>query len=192
VLSLTVFLGVGLLAGSLLAAIYWQARSGHSRPVDAIVVLGTAQYNGRPSPALEARLNESLAAYQEGLARYVVVTGGRQEGDQYTEAEASRNYLMEHGVPESAILMENEGHNSWQSMQGAAVALKAVNASRVLIVSDGFHLFRLKVMAEELGLDPIAARAASGSPIRPNSANEFEYIIREAAATVVFLANEKL
>jgi uncharacterized SAM-binding protein YcdF (DUF218 family) len=191
VLALTAVAMIGLLVASLFGAIYWQARADQAGPVDAIVVLGTAQYDGRPSPALQSRLDEALDAWNAGLATYVVVTGGKQAGDRFTEAEASRTYLIDHGVPESAILMETRGRNSWQSMQGAAAVLKSAGGASVLIVSDGFHLFRLKVMARELGLTPIA-RAATGSPIRQNSANEFNYIVREAAATVIFLANEKL
>lgn len=189
VLFVTGLVAITLLATSLLTAIYWQARTDQLNPVDAIVVLGTAQYNGRPSPALKARLDETLFAYQQGTAPYIVVTGGKQPGDAYTESEASRDYLVDQGVPESAILMESNGRDSWQSMRGAAEALKQIGAKRVLIVSDGFHLFRLKVMARELGLSPIA-RAASESPIRPNSGNELNYIVREAGATVVFLLGQ--
>ena len=178
--------GVALLGLSLIGAIYWQARADDSSPVDAIIVLGTAQYDGRPSPALKARLDTVLDAWNDGLARYVVVTGGKQEGDRFTEAEASRNYLIDNGVPESAILMESSGRSSWQSMLGAADVLAPMGAKRVLIVSDGFHLFRLKLMAEELGLEP-SALAATGGPIRQNSANEFNYVLREAAATVAFV-----
>ncbi|MCC6792665.1 MAG: YdcF family protein [Thermomicrobiales bacterium] len=184
--AITGVLAVALLGVSLFAAIYWQARSDQTGIVDAIVVLGTAQYNGRPSPALRARLDEVLAAYDAGVAPYIVVTGGKQPADVFTEAEASRDYLIEHGVPESAILMESEGRDSWQSMRGAAEALRRIDAERILIVSDGFHLFRLKLMARELGFSPIA-RGASDSPIRPNSGSEFDYIVRETAATVAFL-----
>lgn len=186
--GVTIALAAALLGASLLAAIYWQARSNQSGQVDAIVVLGTAQYNGRPSPALQARLDEALFDYQSGMAPFIVVTGGKQPGDAFTEAEASRDYLIENGVPEAAILMENEGRDSWQSMRGAAAALRQIGAERILIVSDGFHLFRLKVMARDLGFTPIA-RAASDSPIRPNSGTEFDYIVRESAATLVFLVS---
>lgn len=175
-----------LLLGSLVLAIYWQARSDGSRPVDAILVMGTAQYNGRPSPALRARLDEAYAAWDEGLADTIFVTGGKQPGDLYTEAEASRDYLVELGVPEQAILMEEEGRSSWESMQNAAETLRAYGLDEVLIVSDGFHLFRVKLMARELGLDA-AGRPATDSPIRRNSANEFDYVLREAAATLQFL-----
>ena len=191
IVGLTGLLAVGLLLGSLIAAIYLQARSDESASVDAIVVLGTAQYNGVPSPDLKARLDEALKAYESGYARYIVVTGGKMEGDVYTEAESSKNYLVDHGVPEPAFLMEDQGRNSWQSMTGAATVLKAAGLKRVLIVSDGFHLFRLKLMARELGLSPVGV-AASDSPIHPNSWNEFDYVVREAGATIKFILDEKI
>lgn len=188
-LTTMAIVGVGLFGVSLIAAIYWQARADDARSVDAIVVLGTAQYDGRPSPALRARLDTTVDAWNDGLARYVVVTGGKQEGDRFTEAEASRTYLVDNGVPEDAILMESTGRSSWQSMQGAAAVLAETGARRILIISDGFHLFRLKLMARELGLEA-TARASSGGPIRQNSAAEFNYVLRETAATVAFVLRE--
>jgi uncharacterized SAM-binding protein YcdF (DUF218 family) len=173
------------LAGSLLVAVYWQARTDESRAVEAIVVLGAAQYNGRPSPVLRARLDRALAVWEAGLAPFVVVTGGRLAGDAFTEAEAGRDYLIEHGVPEAAILLENEARDSWESMQGVAGLLEARSLSRVLLVSDGFHLLRVKIMARNLGLT-VYGTAAGDSPIRPWSANEFGYVVREVAGIAVF------
>ncbi len=175
-----------LLGASLVAAIYWQARSDQTRPVDAIVVLGTAQYNGRPSPVLRARLDRALKAYEGGGASVIVVTGGRNPGDLFTEAEASRDYLLERGVPEGALLLENQGRDSWQSMRGVARLLRARDLSEVLLVSDGFHLFRLKLMARDLDLTPYGAPAI-GSPIKQGGGVEFGYVLREAAGVVAHL-----
>lgn len=186
VLGITSIVGAVLMLGSLYVAIHMQARSDESRRVDAIVVLGTAQYNGRPSPVLRARLDEVIKAYGEGLAPVIVVTGGGQPGDAFTEAEASRDYLVEQGVPESAILLENEGRNSWESMQGAADLLEAEGLQRVLLISDGFHLFRLKMMAQELGLTPFG-RPAADSPIRSGNGSESSYMVREMGAVVAHL-----
>lgn len=175
-----------LLIGSLLAAIYWQARIDQTRPVDAIVVLGTAQYDCRPAPVLAARLERALAAYRAGMAPVVVVTGGRREGDRCTEAEASRDFLVAHGVPRQVILMEDAGRTSWESLQGVARLLAERDLTRVLLVSDGFHLFRVKLMARDLGLQAFGAPAMD-SPIRPGSSAEFDYIIREAAGVVAYV-----
>jgi uncharacterized SAM-binding protein YcdF (DUF218 family) len=179
-----------LLAGSLLAAVYWQARTDETRPVEAIVVLGAAQYNGRPSPVLRARLDRVLEVWEDGVAPLVVVTGGRQVGDAFTEAEASRDYLIEHGVPERAILLENEAHDSWESMEGVARLLENRGISTVLLVSDGFHLLRVKLMARELGLTAYAT-AADESPIDAWSPSEFGYVVREVAGIAVFAWSER-
>ena len=175
--------GLVLVVG-LVLAIYWQARTDQARPVDAIVVLGTAQFNGRPAPVLRARLDHALALYRSGYAPTIVVSGGRAPGDQYTEAEASQIYLVEQGVPPDAIVLENEGRDSWQSMRGVAEVLAARGDRRVLLVSDGFHLLRVKLMARDLGLEPYGS-AALGSPIVVGGAGELSHTLREAVGIVV-------
>ena len=181
-----VLLASCVLAVSLVAAIYWQARSDQTRPVDAIVVLGTAQFNGRPGAVLQSRLNRAIEAYREGAAPLIVATGGRAPGDAFTEAEAARDYLIAHRVPADAILMENEGRDTWTSLGGVASLLRERGLSRTLMVSDGFHLFRVKLMARDLGLTPFAAPATE-SPIRQGGGTEFSYVLREAAAVAVHL-----
>lgn len=172
------------IGGALLVTAVWrQARTDQARPADAIVVLGTAQWNGYPGPVLRARLDHALDLYRQGLAPVLVVTGGRMPGDEFTEAEAAQAYLIEQGVPPEAILLENEGRNSWESMRGVRDLAASAGIGRVLLVSDGFHLFRLKLMARDLGLDA-AASPATGSPIRPGSGGEFGYMVREAAGVV--------
>ena len=173
-----------VIGGGLVAAVYGQARTDEARPVDAIVVLGTAQFNGRPGPVLRARLDRALADYEAGYAPYIVATGGKAPGDAFTEAEAARDYFVEAGVPAEAILMENEGRDTWASMQGVADVLGERGLSRVLLVSDGFHLLRGEVMARDLGLVPFSAPATM-SPIRTGGAGEFSYVVREAAGIVV-------
>ena len=173
-----------LLELALVGAIYVQARTDQARPVDAIVVLGTTQYNGVPSRTLRARLDRALELYEDGLAATVIVTGGSLPGDVYTEAESGQMYLVEAGVPEDAIVLENEGSDSWESMNGVAGILAARDLESILIVSDGFHLLRLKVMARDLGITAYST-AASGSPIA--GGQEFSYVVREALAITAFL-----
>ena len=182
-------LAAAVVGGGLLAAVYRQARLEQARPAAAIVVLGTAQFNGVPGPTLQARLDHALALWQQGLAPTVVLTGGRQPGDQFTEAEAGQRWLLEQGVPPGAILLENEGHDSWQSMQGVAriMAERGQPDAPLLLVSDGFHLLRLKLMARELGLTAYGS-PAPGSPIRPGGGAEFSYAVREVGAILAHLA----
>lgn len=167
-----------------MAAIYIQARNDEARQVDAIVVMGAAQYNGRPSEVLSARLDHALSLYEQGYAPVIIVTGGSMPGDVYTEAGTSEQYLIDRGVPPSAILMEDEGRDTWDSMQGIADATAGRDIETVLIVSDGFHLFRSERMADAVGFEAYSS-AAPDSPIRPWSGNEFSYVIRETGAVIV-------
>jgi uncharacterized SAM-binding protein YcdF (DUF218 family) len=184
------FLAVVLLAGSLIVAIYWQARVDQGRQVDAIVVLGAAQYDGRPSPVLQARLDAALEAWNAGYAPLIIVTGGKLEGDRFTEAESSRNFLVDNGVPSSAILLENEGHSTEQSMDGVVRLMNQQGMHRALFVSDGFHLFRIKYIADHLGIEGFGF-PATNSPISRYSGEEFFYVMREAAGVVDYWWNHR-
>ena len=139
--------------------------SDQARPVDAIVVLGAAQYDGRPSPQLRARLDHAVELWKRGVAPLVVVTGGNQPGDRFTEASASASYLSQHGVTSAAILQENRGHSSWESLVGVARLLNERDASRVLLVSDPFHSLRIRLVAQELGLTAYVSPTRT-SPVR--------------------------
>lgn len=122
-------------------------------PAEAIVVLGAAQYDGRPSPQLAARLDHALALYSEGVAPIVMVTGGNQPGDRFTEAEASADYLVERGVPEAAIMREAAGHTTYESLDAAADQLLDAGLDAVVLVTDPYHSLRSRLIAEEVGLD---------------------------------------
>ena len=122
-------------------------------PVDAIVVLGAAQYDGRPSPQLEARLDHALTLWEDGVAPVVMVTGGKQPEDRFTEAESSRSYLVDRGVPEAAIMMENTGRTTYGSLESATAMLRTVGLDDVVLVSDAFHMKRSALIAEGFGVD---------------------------------------
>lgn len=161
----------------------WQAsRRDGAREGDAIVVFGAAQYNGRPSAVLRARLDHAASLYERGLARVVVVTGGRQAGDSQTEAGASAAYLQEKGVPQSAILWEPYGRNSWQQLASAAGILRQRDLERVVLVTDPFHAERVHEMAEELGLDATVSPTRT-SPI--SGVTELRHLVKETAAVAV-------
>lgn len=127
-------------------------RDDEAAPVDAIVVLGAAQYDGRPSPQLAARLDHVVTLWNQGLADRVVVTGGNQPGDRFTEASASRDYLVERGVPDAAIVAEDASHNTFDSLAAVADLLEP-GSRRVLLVTDPFHTARAELIADEVGLD---------------------------------------
>ena len=150
-----------------------------ARHVQAIVVFGAAQYAGRPSPVLKARLDHAADLYQRHLADVVVVTGGNQPGDITTEASASAAYLGKKGIPDSHILREVAGHNSWQSLASAAGFLKARHITVVLLVSDPFHSARIAAMAKELGLTAYVSPTHT-SPIKGSS--RLSYFGKETVA----------
>jgi uncharacterized SAM-binding protein YcdF (DUF218 family) len=136
-----------------------------ARPAEAIIVLGAAQYNGTPSPVLAGRLDHAVELYDAGIAPTIVVTGGRQPGDRFTEAEASARYLEEHGVPGDAIERETTGVNSWESLASAARFLQSRGINDVVLVSDPYHALRIAGIAGELGLDAAVSPADTPSPL---------------------------
>jgi len=146
-----VAVGVGYLAVTF-AQVWVASRQDQARPVQAIVVLGAAQYNGVPSPDLKARLDHALDLWNRHLSDIIVVTGGKQPGDRVTEATAAADYLAAKGVPQPAILREVSGRNSWQSLESTAAFLMARKRTTVLLVSDPFHDKRIALIAGELGL----------------------------------------
>lgn len=151
-----VALGVLLLAGMAWIAsavsVLRAATRDEARPSQAIVVLGAAQYRGRPSPVLRMRLDHAVGLYARGIAPRVVVTGGIAEGDTASEAAVSRIYAMTAGVPDTAILLENEGRTTGQSIARVARLLKARRIDTVVVVSDPFHVLRAARVAERAGL----------------------------------------
>lgn len=120
---------------------------------DAIIVMGAAQYRGRPSPVLRSRLDHALRLWDRGLSPRLIVTGGTNEGDTASEAAVSRAYLSAHGVPDSALLMETEGRSTSQSLRGVATLLAGRRLHAALFVSDPYHLLRVQVLARRLGVD---------------------------------------
>lgn len=146
---------------AVLAAYYlvtlWQVhRAGRSNTperAEAIVVLGAAQYDGRPSPQLAARLDHAITLWQDGVATVVMVTGGKREGDRFTEAEASRRYLVDRGVPDEQILDEDVGRTTYESLESAAEVLDDEGIDEVVLVTDPYHSLRSRLIAERVGLD---------------------------------------
>lgn len=175
-----VLLGVVYL-GVTFVQVYRASTRDEARPAQAIVVLGAAQYDGRPSPVLRQRLDHAHALWERGLAPVIVVTGGSRPGDRFTEAQAGYTYLRERGVPDEDLLMEVEGTNTWEELAASARFLRRRDITDVLLVSDGYHAYRLGAIAEELGLD------AAVSPTRSTQSfgGRFEALVRETGAVAV-------
>jgi uncharacterized SAM-binding protein YcdF (DUF218 family) len=144
--------------------VWWAARHDDTRRSDAIVVLGAAQYNGRPTEVFKARLDHAADLYHDRVAPLIVVTGGKQTGDMFTEATSGANYLHEKGIPDQAILRETTSRSSWESLSAAARVLQNRDAKEVVLVSDPFHALRIRSIANELGLDAVTSPTRS-SPI---------------------------
>src|SRR5881296_2882118 len=125
---------------------------------DAIAVLGAAQYNGRPSPVFRARLDHAATLYQRGLAPVVLVTGGVGAHDSLNEANVGRDYLTRLGLPDDAVIPLAGGHDTYSSIEQVQRWFAGRESRRVLLVSDGFHMLRLQIIARRLGLTPTPRR----------------------------------
>lgn len=159
---------IGVLAGLGIAAVVGYAtvriwQTGHTddaRPAGAIVVLGAAQYDGRPSPVFEARLDHAVRLWEEGYAPILVMTGGKQPGDRVTEAETGRDYALARGVPDAAIVIEPESRSTLESVEAVSRMLGERGVEDAVFVSDRPHMLRVLRMASDAGLE------AHGSPTR--------------------------
>jgi uncharacterized SAM-binding protein YcdF (DUF218 family) len=139
-------------------AAWRESETDNARHADAIVVLGAAEYRGKPSPVLRARLDHALDLYRRGFAPKILTTGGSGENSRFTEAETARDYLVKNGVPAENVLFEAEGTSTHQSVAAAAEILRRLGASTCIVVTDGYHVFRVRKMFEDRGI------LAFGSP----------------------------
>lgn len=175
VAALAVHLGVSLWL------VYRTANSDQSRPVDAIVVMGAAQYDGRPSAVLAARLDQVVLLWERDLAPMVITTGGKRPGDRFTEAEASATYLVDRGVP-SEVIVQVGGSTSYDELVAARDVLRDRGLRSVLLVSDPYHSLRIRLVAEELGLTAFVSPTRT-SPV--TGFDEFEKDLEEASGVAL-------
>lgn len=176
-------LAIAAWVSSALAVYAWGKRD-DARASDAIVVLGAAQYSGRPSPVLKARLDHGIALWKDSIAPVLVLTGGTGDGDTTSEAAVGRRYAMNQGVPFEAILVEAHGRTTVQSMRSVADMAAQHDFRSVVLVSDPFHMLRVKLLAMRYGLD------ASTSPTRTSPISEqrqWSYVIGESLKVPVTL-----
>ncbi len=150
--SLVLFAALLVYVAYLTMRIEQQATSEEARPADVILVLGAAEYRGRPSPVLRARLDHAFDLYKRKLAPRLLTTGGAGGDPVFTEGGVGRAYLISRGVPSEAIIVENEGESTLESTAMAAEIMRRMGLHSVIVVSDGYHIFRVKRMLQFRGL----------------------------------------
>lgn len=163
-----------------------QSHNDEVRGADAIVVLGAAQYNGDPSPILQARLDQATYLWEQDLSDYIIVTGGKQEGDQYTEAQASHMYLEDQGVPAENIFEEESGTTTLESLEHVRDIASERGIDSLLLVSDPLHSERIKRMAHDLGFDEAYTSPASYVNLNRSRQTKLKQLVREVGSLVVY------
>ncbi len=156
-----------------------QSATDEARPADVIVILGAAEYRGRPSPVYRARLDHGLELYRKGLAPRIITTGGAGGDPHFTEGGVGQAYLTERGVPSEVITAEQEGSTTAESLAAVAEIMRRMGLSSCIVVSDGYHIFRAKKMLESLGLKVYGSPRPSPSGRR--SASWWVYLRQSAA-----------
>ncbi|MFP5230476.1 MAG: YdcF family protein [Acidobacteriota bacterium] len=162
--------GLALIAGALWilwvnGQIRYYARRDQARPADAIAVFGAAEYDGRPSPVLRARLDHALELYKRGLAPLIITLGGGEEMDRHSEGGVGHDYLLAHGVPDRDIIAETRSDNTEQSAERLAVIARANGLRTIDVVSDGTHLFRIHAICSKDGLQVYTSPRQVGKTI---------------------------
>jgi len=179
-----------LLEWSLYRTIRRQAARDEAQPADAIVVFGAAQYNGTPSPVLKARLDHAFDLEERNLAPVVITTGGSGGDTKFTEAGVGRDYLVQKGMAEEKVLSENQGETTYQSVQAVARILNQRHGNTCIAVSDGFHLYRVKLMFKAAGITAYGSPAPE-SPIEAATFDRVFHSWREALSTSLWYVGFK-
>src|SRR5665647_2043487 len=177
-------------AGWMCAVLVWSGID-QAQPAGSIVVLGAAQYDGRPSPVLRARLDHGIDLWNKGMGKVLVVTGGRGYGDTTTEAAVGRAYAQKHGVPDTVIVLESKGRTTRESMLAVSEILGSRGINSAILVSDPFHMLRLSILGKRFGLTTYTSPTRT-SPISPNREKRWRYMLGESVkAPLAFLFERK-
>ncbi len=184
---------ISVVAFAVFAAAEWslyrdiriQAARNEAAPAAAIVVFGAAEYDGKPSPVFKARLDHAFDLEEEGLAPLVITTGGGGGDARFTEAGVGRDYLIQQGMAADKILTDTVSDNTYQSVRAVAQLLTARHASTCIAVSDGFHLYRVKMMLAKRGIRTYASPAPA-SPIEADPWNRTFHSMREVLITTAW------
>src|SRR5579885_1822147 len=170
---------------SICVGIVHSASAQELHPADAIVVFGAAEYSGRPSPVLRARLDHALDLFHRGLAPVVITTGGAAADPTFSEGGVGRDYLMKHGVPERSLIAETQGNDTSQSAVRVAVIMRANGLHSCIAVSDAYHVFRIRKLLEHDGVGPVYVAPRADS--RPHSIGQRAYAaMREASSYLLW------
>jgi len=178
-------LAIAVAAGAATFQIWRQGNADEQRPADAIVVLGAAQYDGRPSPVFEARLEHAVSLYKAGLAKSFIVTGGKLPGDRTTEAAVAREYAIAHGVPATAIFGEDRAHNTLTSLTAVAAEMEQRDLTSAIFVSDPTHMLRVLRIADDLGIDAYGSPTTT-SPVTSDPFRRAQATVHELGALAVY------
>ena len=177
-------------AGWMAAVVVWSSID-QAKPAGSIVVLGAAQYDGKPSPVLRARLDHGIDLWNRKMGKVLVFTGGQAYGDTTSEAEVGRSYARKHGVPDTVILLETKGRTTRESMLGVAEILGTRGITSAILVSDPFHMLRLSITGRRFGLTTYTSPTRT-SPISPNREKRLRYMLGESIkAPLAFLFERK-
>ena len=164
----TILVAVGVVLAAMVCVnvsqVWIAGRTDDRGPVDAIVVMGAAQYDGRPTPQFQARLDHALELWMNGVAPIIVTTGGNQPGDRFTEGGSGAKYLNERGVDASSLIIEESGSTTRRSLLGVVELLRQRGAQHVVVVTEPFHALRSKLIAQDLGLR-VALSSTRTSPM---------------------------
>ncbi len=164
-LVLPILLGAAAWVGYVCLAIRYYATHDEARPADAIAIFGAAEYDGRPSPVLRARLTQGLRLYQEKLAPMIITLGGNEDGDGHSEGGVGEEFLLAHGVPQRAIIAEIHSRNTRESARQLAMIARANGIQRIIAVSDGTHLFRIRELCRRAGLEVYTSPRLQNTPL---------------------------
>jgi len=174
-------IAVVLVAGYATFRVWAQGERDERRPADAIVVLGAAQYDGRPSPLFAARLDHAVELYRAGIAPRLILTGGKASGDRTTEAASARDYAIQHGVPANAILMDELSRTTLESIRAVGGMLRDNELNQAVFVSDRPHMLRVLRMAADDGITAWGS-PTSTSPIERDPARQIDATLHELGA----------
>jgi uncharacterized SAM-binding protein YcdF (DUF218 family) len=179
----------GVAIGGYAAYRIWDQGNRDERPpADAIVVMGAAQYDGRPSPVFAARLDHAIELFHDRVAPRLIVTGGKREGDRTTEAASARRYAIEHGVPEGAILSEDASRTTLQSIRRVAVMMRENGLGSAVFVSDPSHMLRVLRMASDEGIKGFGSPTRT-SPLERDAVRRVDAIVHELGALAVYFVS---